>query len=205
MCDECEHKAKVEWDDVTGDELDPQLVEEGCKEELEMFKRMKVYEYVLRRDAQADAEGKMVGVRWVKTKKGTKEKPKIRCRLVAQEFADREFRDDLFAGTPPLAAMRMIISEMASRGKARSQRMKIKVMDIKKAFLHGTMNRKVYIELPAEDPWAKDGNYVGLLKKAMYGTRDAPVEWQRVVQETLQETGFTMSKVVPCLYYNERK
>ena len=38
----------------------------------------------------------------------------------------------------------------------------------------------------------------------MYGTRDAPVEWQRVVQGIIQEIGFAMSKVVLCLYAHER-
>ena len=144
---------------------------------------MKVYEYVRRSSAEADPEGNIVGVRWVKVNKGSKEVPKVRCRLVAQEFAGGEVRDDLFAGTPPLAAMRYVLSETASRGERISKEQKIKIIDIKKAFLHGEMRRNVYIELPPEDEKSCDGRYVGKLKKAMYGTRDAPAEWQRVVKK----------------------
>lgn len=33
-----------------------------------------------------DPEGKMVKVKWARIKKGTKDKPDVRCRLVAQGF-----------------------------------------------------------------------------------------------------------------------
>lgn len=46
-------------------------------------------------------------------------------------------------------------------------------LDVKFAFLHGALKRKVHIELPQQDPKSGDSNLVGKLKKAMYGTRDA--------------------------------
>ncbi len=36
----CNHQPKVEWDDAAGGELDPRLVEEGCREELATLKRI---------------------------------------------------------------------------------------------------------------------------------------------------------------------
>ena len=51
-------------------------------------------------------------MRWVDTNKGDAKSPNYRSRLVAQEFARGEHRDDLFAGTPPLSAARLMISEM---------------------------------------------------------------------------------------------
>ncbi len=78
---------------------------------------MGFYKYVLREEAQIYPEGRIVGVRWVKVDKGTREKPKVRCRFVAQGFARKGYRDDLFAGTPPLAAAKLTLSELASKGK----------------------------------------------------------------------------------------
>ena len=92
---------KAEFDDSTGEALDPKEVKKGCDAEMTRFKTMKVYEYVLRGIAKQNPNGKFVGVRWVKVNKGTVEDPNVRCRLVAQEFAKGEERDDLFAGTPP--------------------------------------------------------------------------------------------------------
>ena len=90
-----------EYDDVTGEELDPKLVRQGEQDEMKRFKQMKVYDYVLRGEAKKNSNGKFIGVRWVKVNKGTVEDPNVRCRLVAQEFAKGEVRDDLFAATPP--------------------------------------------------------------------------------------------------------
>ena len=63
------------------------------------------------------------------------------------------------------------------------------ILDIKKAFLYGDIEDKIYINLPAEDPMADKG-YVGFLLKAMYGTRGAPLAWQKLVTATLEDLGF---------------
>lgn len=94
-----EHYGPV-FDDVSGIALDPTLAEKGELEEMETFRKRKVYEYVLRGEAVKNVNGKFVGVRWVRVNKGSEVDPQVRCRLVAQEFARGESRDDLFAGPP---------------------------------------------------------------------------------------------------------
>ena len=76
-------------------------------------------------------------------------------------------------------------------------------VDVKKAFLYGNINRHVYIRLPEEDDEAKEGKWMGRLKKAMYGTRDAPAAWQSEVERTMKEAGFKQSPTTPCVYFNE--
>ena len=83
-------------DSTTGEVLDPEKVQAGCDEELGFMNQMRVWDKVSREQAQDDPEGKIVGTRWVFVKKGDK----VRCRLVAQEFAGSDKRDDLSAGTP---------------------------------------------------------------------------------------------------------
>ena len=99
-------------DDTTGKTLDSKQTLDGRHLEMETFKEMGVYEYVRKDVAIQDRSGKMVGVRWVDVQKG----PLVRSRLVAQEFAGTEERDDIFAATPPLFATKMCISDAASRG-----------------------------------------------------------------------------------------
>ena len=44
---------------------------------------------------------------------------------------------------------------------------------------------------------------VGLLRKAMYGLREAPAIWQSVVQDIMCKLGFEACVTVPCVYYHE--
>ena len=194
----------VAVDDVSGKNLDPALVRAARAEEMEGFRKHEVYEYVSRSEAESDPDGKFIGVRWIDLNKGTDESPNIRSRLVGQEYATKEKRNDLYAPTPPLAAARWILSQCASSGRRGAKDMRVEILDIKKAFLYGRLKRTVYIELPAEDPMSKGGQYVGRLWKAMYGTRDAPSIWQEELEATMLSLGFRASKSTPCLYFHPR-
>ena len=151
MCEPDPVNLEEEWDDITGEALDVRLVKAGRMEEIGYMKQIGAWEPVLRSEVlERNPEAKIVGTRWVQVNKGCKEKPGVRCRLVAQEFA-HDKRDDLFAGTPPLAAARYVLSDCMSRGRSSFKRA-VMVLDVKKAFLHGKMERELYIELPVEDP-----------------------------------------------------
>lgn len=118
----------------------------------------------------------------------------VRCRLVAQEFAGSEKREDFYAGTPPMAATRYLLSDSVSRGRgAYKQKRKLKVLDVKRAALHGIATRTFYVELPGEE--SENGKYVGRLNRTLYGTRDAPVAWLRAVREDMEALGFLECKV----------
>ena len=157
---------------------------------------MGVYEYIDRKTAEKDEEGKFVKVKWVRTKKGGG----VRCRLVAQELGYGERLDELFAGTPSLGAVRLGLA-YAMRKKT----YKVMVLDVKCAFLYGTARRRVYIELPHTDPRYGDPNVVGVLMKSMYGTRDAPQIWGEHVKATLEGLGYKQSAYQPSVYYHPEK
>ena len=184
-----------------GGSIPVELIRAARREEMLGFEEHKVYHHVTREEAEADATGKFIGVRWVDRNKGTPEKPNARSRLVGQEFAEKGRRDDLFAPTPPLIAARMLVSKCASDGE-RGRGSRLMLLDVKKAFLYGHIRRNVYIELPDEDPMSKSGELVGKLDKAMYGTRDAPAMWQEHLEGTFKEARFTPSKVAPCVYFH---
>ena len=46
----------------------------------------------------------------------------------------------------------------------------------------------------------KGGRYVGRLAKTLYGTRDAPVAWQRVVKSDMARLGFEECRVTTGVY-----
>ena len=104
---------------------------------------------------------------------------------MAKEYNNKA-RDDLFAGTPALEAIRLLISQVASAARGRapgSQR--LMAMDIKRAFLYADMKREVYINLPEEALEEGDGDVVGLLLKgnvrhARCTTKSAAVSHQGI-------------------------
>jgi hypothetical protein len=83
-------------DSTTGEILDPAKVQAGCDEEIGFMSQMGVWDRVTREQARNDPEGKIVGTRWVFVKKGDK----VRCRLVAQEFAGSDNRERISTPAP---------------------------------------------------------------------------------------------------------
>ena len=75
-------------------------------------------------------------------------------------------------------------------------------LDFSKAFLYGDVQREIYIELPEEDGRKNSGSSVGLLSKSMYGLRDAPQVWQKVVESMLLDRGFRKVACTQCTYYH---
>ena len=78
----------------------------------------------------------------------------------------------LFAATPPLEALKILLSLAVTLGC--NPHKKLLFIDIKKAFFHALARRTVYVALPPED---SEPGMCGLLRKSMYGTRDAAQNW----------------------------
>ena len=82
--------------------------------EMDYFSEMKVYDQVPSSHL-ATAGGNIIGTMWIDTNKGDDDNPNVRCSLVGKEF--RTGPDDaLFASTPPLEALRLIISRALTLG-----------------------------------------------------------------------------------------
>ena len=86
-----------------------------------------------------------IGVRWIDHNKGDAQRPNVRCRLVAQDFKT-EKNDDLFAGTPPLEALKLVLSRAVSGSKTRC----VMVNDISRAYLHAPCRGDVFVARCAE-------------------------------------------------------
>jgi hypothetical protein len=143
-----------------------------------------------------------VKTKWVRTNKGTIAEPSIKCRLVAQELGYGRRLDELFSGTPSLQAMRLTVLHASKGGPHRRGLM---VLDVKNAFLYGNCQRRIYIELPHRDPRAHEGGVVGRLRRALYGTRDAPQIWAHEVEQTMKSMGFNACMSQPSVFYHFEK
>ena len=74
MCDSEEEKQLMEsivgFDDVSGEAIDPSLIVKARQEKMHGVTERGVYHLVPRRIAEADPEGKFIGVRWVDVNNG---------------------------------------------------------------------------------------------------------------------------------------
>ena len=78
--------------------------------------------------------------------------------------------------------------------------MKIDFVGIRRAFSKAGAIGEVYVELPAED--AEPG-VCAMMKKSMYGTRDAAQDWRQACTQFMCGTGFKSGQSSPCVFWNE--
>ncbi len=194
-------KQWVAYDDVAGTELCAEKVMKARQEELEYFKQMQVYDVVKREWAQKHQK-KIIDVRWIDINKGDNENPNYRSRLVGKEFR-RTPQPELFAATPPIESMKILL-HMAATTHHGEITNSIMVNDIRRAYFHAPALREVYIELPHEDERREKG-YVGILRKSLYGTRDAALNWQVTYSNHLKKIGFKQCVFSPCVFRHDTR
>ena len=181
----------VAWDDVTGEFLDPKEVLRARLKELEYIREKKVYVKITRKQAR-EMGIKVIGTRWIDINKGDAANPNHRSRFVAKEYNTGEDAT-LFAATPPLEALRLLVSEAATiehdkDGKVREKG--IMINDVARAYFEAEATRKVCVEIPDEDKIPNEGDVVGMLHKSLYGTRDAAMNSQKEVKEVMVSNRF---------------
>ena len=99
-----------------------------------------------------------ISFRWVETNKGDDDTPNVRSRLVAREI-QTPGQDAIFAPTPPLESLRMILSASATSYEGHSsspnwlpeseERTQILLVDISRAYFNAKTSEDdpVYVEL----------------------------------------------------------
>ena len=104
---------------------------------------------------------------------------------------------DLFAGTPGLKAIKMVISLAASLPER-----VIGFYDVSTAFFHARLGEKerIYCRLP---PDVAPRGALARLKGALYGTRRASQAWQDRINEVMVQKGFRRLKGNPSIYVHD--
>ena len=190
-------------DNISGALLDPNLVREARRKDIDFVHQFGVYEKV----PEACAVGKIkVSIKWVDINKGDTSKPEYRSRLVGRELRVWDpFMSGTFAATPPTEALRFMLSSFMTKPRttdaaakptaissstavrsAQRNRVLI-VLDVSRAHFHPPAEREVYIDLPREDSVP---GMIGRLKRTIYGTRDAASAWERFYTEAFKHIGF---------------
>jgi len=189
------------WDDVTGMTLDPKEVRKARLVELSYVHEKNVWVRIPRSEAEANGF-KVVKGRWIDVNKGDEEHPKYRSRYVAKEYNTGE-EDGLFASTPPLEALRLLLSDAATVEPGKDEKV-VMINDVARAFFEAPAKRNLCVELPEEE--RREGlDEVGLLQQSLYGTRDASANFQEEIRRVLTRAGFRRGKYNPSTYSHEGK
>lgn len=137
------------WDDISSVPLDPEKVIAARKLEIAYVEAKPVWEKISRKLAKEQG-WKIVRSRWIDINKGDELHPNYRSRMVGKEFNDSEL-DGLFAATPPLEALRLLLSWAATDGSAHPGGTGQGRMQ--KILLIADVSRAVQLEKPGKTPW----------------------------------------------------
>ena len=198
--EEDEWQDEQAWDDASGEELKRSEVKRARKEEIEYVHETKLYNKVPISEAYQQTDKSPLAARWIDINKGDVDHPNYRSRLVAREINTSK-KDDLFAATPPLGALKIVLSMTSSGNKGEI----VMVNDISRALFHAPTKRKVYVQLPVEDRKEGEEQMCGRLNFLMYGTKDAATNWFEEYSRQLLEVGFKQVRASPCTFHHETR
>ena len=203
-CQDLDAMCAWAWDDVKNQRLDVKKVRAARHEEIQYMLKKGIWREV---DIQEcwDRTGRApVSVKWVDTDKGHDGEENIRSRLVARDFRTKgdKDREDLFAATPPLELLRLIISKTATRIEGEGV-WKLLFIDVKKAHLNPRCEQDVYFWIPDEaNPTA---GKCGKLEFWLCGFRPTAQAWEELYAARLVGEGFVRGNGSPvAFYYPER-
>ncbi|GJR06259.1 putative ribonuclease H-like domain-containing protein [Tanacetum coccineum] len=176
---------------------DPSWVE-AMQEELLQFKLQKVWTLVDLPNGK-----RAIGTKWVFRNKKDERGIVVRnkARLVAQGYTQEEGidYDEVFAPVARIEAIRLFLAYASFMGFIVYQ------MDVKSAFLYGTIEEEVYVCQPPgfEDPHFPDKVYK--VEKALYGLHQAPRAWYETLSTYLIENGFRRGTIDKTLFIKKDK
>ena len=181
------------YDTTSGVQWDPVLVAQARREEMQfLMEKMQTWDYDTVENCVRHTGAQPIPMVWVDVTKGDEMRPKVRSRLCVAETRGRTSLDladpsqTLFA-TPPIEALRLLVSmTMSPRSTAEGYHV-LMFVDIARARPHCTMNRDLWVRLPAEDPRSQDVGVCGLLRRVLYGCRDAGQKFELFTREVMEK------------------
>ncbi|GKE95189.1 putative ribonuclease H-like domain-containing protein, partial [Tanacetum coccineum] len=141
---------------------------------------------------------KVIGTKWVYRNKKDERGVVVRnkARLVAQGHRQEEGidYDEVFAPVARLEAIRLFLAF------ASYMRFIVYQMDVKSAFLYGTIDEEVYVSQPPDYP-----KKVYKVVKALYGLHQAPRAWYATLSTFLEKHGYRRGTIDKTLFIKKDK
>ncbi|GJV42018.1 putative ribonuclease H-like domain-containing protein [Tanacetum coccineum] len=166
---------------------------DAMQEELLQFKIQKVWILV-----DLPFGKKAIGTKWVYRNKKDERGVVVRnkARLVAQGYRQEEGidYDEVFAPVARIEAIRIFLAFASYMGFIVYQ------MDVKSAFLYGTIDEEVYVSQPPGFVDPKFPKKVYKVVKALYGLHQAPRAWYATLSTFLLKSGYRRGTIDKTLF-----
>ncbi|GJV06879.1 putative ribonuclease H-like domain-containing protein [Tanacetum coccineum] len=146
---------------------------------------------------------KVIGTKWVYRNKRDERGVVVRnkARLVAQGHRQEEGidYDEVFAPVARIEAIRLFLAFASFMGFIVYQ------MDVKSAFLYGTIDEEVYVSQPPGFVDPDHPKKVYKVVKALYGLHQAPRAWYATLSTFLEEHGYKRGTIDKTLFIKKDK
>ncbi|GJU61500.1 putative ribonuclease H-like domain-containing protein [Tanacetum coccineum] len=146
---------------------------------------------------------KAIRTKWVYRNKKDERGIVVRnkARLVAQGYRQEEWidYDKVFATVARIEVIRMFLAFASYMGFIVYQ------MDVKSAFLYGTIDEEVYVSQPPGFVDSKFPKKVYKVVKALYGLHQAPRAWYATLSTFLLESGYKRGTIDKTLFMKKDK
>ncbi|GJU95687.1 putative ribonuclease H-like domain-containing protein [Tanacetum coccineum] len=175
-----------------------QALVEAMQEELLQFKLQKVWILV-----DLPFGKNAIGTKWVFRNKRDERSMVVRnkARLVAQGFRQEEGinYDEVFAPVARIEGIMLFLAFASFMGFPVYQ------MDVKSAFLYGTIEEEVYVHQPPVFVDPAHPNKVYKVIKALYGLRQALRAWYETLSSFMLKNGFKRGTIDKTLFIKKTK
>jgi hypothetical protein len=176
------NRAPSSWNEAMNS-IDAKQWQAAAEDEMRSLEKAKVFHLVPR----SSTRGRVVTSKWVFKIKRLAECSidRYKARLVARGFTQQAGidYDETFAPVAKFQSIRTILALAAMND------LELHQMDVKTAFLYGSLEETVYMEQPQGFERGKD--MVWKLDRSLYGLKQAPRAWYRTLDSSLKELGFT--------------
>src|SRR6201994_664877 len=157
----------------------------AMQDEIDALNNRDVWELIDHRSIENNR--KPIRCRWVYAIKSDGQK---RAQLVAKGFSQIPGIDfeDTFSPVARYETVRILLATAALDD------WEIEALDVKTAFLYGSLKEELYMEQPPGFVSKGQEGKVYRLKKALYGLKQASLAWNKAANESLEKLGFKKLK-----------
>ena len=130
-------------------------------------------------------------IKWVfKIKTEPDGKRRFKARLVVKGYSQRKGIDyaKIFSPVVKLTSIRILLSIVSS------ENLHLQQMDVKIAFLHGDLDKEIYMKQPEGFMVLGKEHLVWKLTRSLYGLKQAPRQWYKKFDSFMTKSGFAKLK-----------
>lgn len=179
--------------------------EQSIRDEFESLEEMETWEIVPKTSVPPNS--KIIKSRWVFKRKVEPDGSfRYKSRLVIKGFADtnKYLVSEVYAPVSRLGDVRGFLSVV------NKYNLHLYQLDVKTAFLHGTLEKPVYMQIPeglvefTDKPVDLRSSHVCLVKRSLYGLKVSPNRWYDRFSKILLELGFEVYPFQTCIFKWEK-